>query len=495
MSTASNASASDALAQQHRIKVSNISRHVEREVVERLFSFVGEIIRLDVHQSSINPEVREAAVEFRDAASVRAALFLTGTEVADRALVITEDQGLPAAIAAAAPPVPASAAGAPVAVGGAHAMPLANAAVVAMMATRPRNLGTIPANVAAVIHPSILQFDPVKAEEISRTIYVGNIASWVGEQQLMDFFAVCGPVAYVKMAGDGMQPTRFAFVEFADVQTAQAALQMNGMMLADRPLKVNHSKNSINKPPPQQQQLGGGAGGFLAPGGGAGLHHPAALRMGGASSGALLGHSVPTLAAIASLPGSVDPVAASLLAANNTIQARLQAVRQQQNQVQQQQPGAGLAWPVLGSVNPLAQPAAAGAGAGAGAADDEQHIGRRIRELQTQMEDKYAAERSRRGSRREGRRSRSRRREDDGRDYYAARRSSRRRHRSPSAVRESSRRRRDDVSPPPPPPLPRSSSRRRSRSAHRSPSSRRSSRRRDADDDYYWRDRGSYARP
>ncbi|KAJ2661525.1 hypothetical protein GGH99_006940, partial [Coemansia sp. RSA 1285] len=240
MSTATNPPASDASAQQqqHRIRVSNISRHVGREVVERLFSFVGEIARLDVRPSSINPEVREADVEFSDAASVRAAVFLTGTEVADRALVITADQGSPAAAAApSAPigvpvPVPGSAG-----VGGAHGLPLANAAVVAMLAARPRSLGAIPATVAAVIHPSILQFDPVKAEEISRTIYVGNIASWVAEQQLMDFFAVCGPVAYVKMAGDGMQPTRFAFVEFADVQTAQAALQMNGMMLADRPLK------------------------------------------------------------------------------------------------------------------------------------------------------------------------------------------------------------------------------------------------------------------
>ncbi|KAJ1730133.1 hypothetical protein LPJ72_004620 [Coemansia sp. Benny D160-2] len=480
MSTASNAPVHQQ-QQGHRIRVSNISRHVEREVVERLFSFMGEITGLDVRASSINPEVREAGVEFRDAASARAAEFLTGTEVADRALVITADHGSPAAAPIGAPAAVAGSAG------GAHGQPLANAAVVAMLAARPRSLGAIPAAVAAVIHPSVLQFDPVKAEEISRTVYVGNIASWVAEQQLMDFFAACGPVAYVKMAGDGMQPTRFAFVEFADVRTAQAALLMNGMMLADRPLKVNHSKNSINKPQPQpqqqlqlqlqlqlQQQLGGGGGA---------LHHR--------SSGALLGPSVPTLAAIASLPGSVDPVAASLLAANNTVQARLQAVRQQQNQnqvPQAQQPGAGLAWPVLGSVNPLAPAPAAG-----GAADDEQLVARRIRELQTQMEDKYAAERRRRrrGSRSEGRHSRSRRHDDsDDDDCYSARRSSRRRRRrSPSAARESSRRRRDGASPPPPPPShpPRSSS----------PSARSRRRRRDADadDEHYWRDRGAYARP
>ncbi|KAJ2822323.1 hypothetical protein IWW50_004260, partial [Coemansia erecta] len=69
------------------------------------------------------------------------------------------------------------------------------------------------------IPPSILHTDPAKAEEISRTVYVGNIASHVTDQMLMDFFtSTCGACAYVKMAGDGMQPTRFAFVEFADVE-------------------------------------------------------------------------------------------------------------------------------------------------------------------------------------------------------------------------------------------------------------------------------------
>ncbi|KAJ2037130.1 hypothetical protein H4S03_003170, partial [Coemansia sp. S3946] len=198
-------------------------------------------------------------------------------------------------------------------------MPLANPSVVAMMNRRPMH--AIPANLASVIHPSILQFDPTKAEEISRTIYVGNIASNVVEQQLMDFFSACGPVAYVKMAGDGLQPTRFAFVEFADMPIAQAALQMNGMMLADRPLKVNHSKNAINKPPRPA------------------IPPPVMVQ-------------VPTLAAMASLPSSADPMATRVQSGYPT-------------------PGTGLAWPVLGNVNPAPSEA-------------DSALTRRLRELQAQ---------------------------------------------------------------------------------------------------------------
>ncbi|KAJ2609567.1 hypothetical protein GGF44_006280 [Coemansia sp. RSA 1694] len=278
--------------------------------------------------------------------------------------------------------------------GSAHALPLANPSVVAMMASRPRTLQAIPGNLASVIHPSILQFDPMKAEEISRTIYVGNIASNVVEQQLMDFFSVCGPVAYVKMAGDGLQPTRFAFVEFADMPTAQAALQMNGMVLADRPLKVNHSKNAINKPP---------------------VPRPAA-------AGAPLMPSipqVPTLAAMASQPSSADPMA------GRAMQAAAGGYQAQQQQ-QASQPGTGLAWPVLGSVNPVAQQPHV--------SEADSALARRLRELQAQTEAKYAprleaaiAARRRHGGRRSPsrrsredsrRRSRGSGRDDSDDDYY-----------------------------------------------------------------------------
>ncbi|KAJ1738807.1 hypothetical protein LPJ78_005011 [Coemansia sp. RSA 989] len=197
-----------------RVKVTNISRHVTEEILLKLFSFIGTVNKLTLAGESGAQEGQECMVEFEDEESARVAMHLSGTELADKALVVGEKPNT--------------------------GMPLANGPVVAQMANRPRT------HVAQI--PSAMQADPIKAEEISRTIYVGNISTQVDEQQLMDFFSSCGPVAYVKMAGDGLQPTRFAFVEFASQETCQRALQMNGQMLADRPLKVNHSKNAINKP-------------------------------------------------------------------------------------------------------------------------------------------------------------------------------------------------------------------------------------------------------
>eukprot|EP00117_Sycon_ciliatum_P030595 scpid66748/ scgid24077/ Splicing regulatory glutamine/lysine-rich protein 1; Serine/arginine-rich-splicing regulatory protein 86; Splicing factor, arginine/serine-rich 12; Splicing regulatory protein 508 len=91
--------------------------------------------------------------------------------------------------------------------------------------------------------------DPTKIEEIRRTVYVGNLNSQLAGEALVPFFeARCGEVLYVRMAGDETQPTRFVFVEFATPEAVNIALQYNGAMFGDRPLKVNHSKNAVVKP-------------------------------------------------------------------------------------------------------------------------------------------------------------------------------------------------------------------------------------------------------
>ncbi|KAJ2529027.1 hypothetical protein GGH19_001037 [Coemansia sp. RSA 1807] len=184
-----------------RVRVTNVSTHVGEEILHTLFSFVGRV------QSVKHDESDVYEVEFVDARSVRAAEELSGTELGDRAICVTSEDRANASVSSL------------------HAQPLANPSVVASMPhTRP-----------------------AQHSEISRTIYVGNIASHVTDRDLMSIFSECGPVAYVKMAGDGIQPTRFAFVEFATEECAQKGLLMNGRVVANRPLKVNHSKNSINK--------------------------------------------------------------------------------------------------------------------------------------------------------------------------------------------------------------------------------------------------------
>ncbi|OLY81127.1 Splicing regulatory glutamine/lysine-rich protein 1 [Smittium mucronatum] len=221
---------------------------------------------------------KEAFVSFSDSESAYLSTFLTGSDLGDRKFQVTRVDSsvlttdalsafntitIPGSVVSAsyfanpqghiAGPLGSEYQAGPYGVATAAAttytIPLGNPEVIAMMASKPRKLEPIPPSIAAVIHPAILQHDPVKAEEISRTVYVGNITSQISDQELMDFFGCCGYVAYVKMAGDGQQPTRFAFIEFTTIEAAQTALAMNGTMLAGRPLKINYSKNSINKPP------------------------------------------------------------------------------------------------------------------------------------------------------------------------------------------------------------------------------------------------------
>uniref|UniRef100_A0A452EGB8 Splicing regulatory glutamine/lysine-rich protein 1 n=1 Tax=Capra hircus TaxID=9925 RepID=A0A452EGB8_CAPHI len=126
------------------------------------------------------------------------------------------------------------------------------------------SLGAIP---AAALDPNIATLgeipqpplmgnvDPSKIDEIRRTVYVGNLNSQTTTaDQLLEFFKQVGEVKFVRMAGDETQPTRFAFVEFADQNSVPRALAFNGVMFGDRPLKINHSNNAIVKPPEMTPQ-------------------------------------------------------------------------------------------------------------------------------------------------------------------------------------------------------------------------------------------------
>lgn len=53
----------------------------------------------------------------------------------------------------------------------------------------------------------------------------------------MAYFSICGPISYCRMAGDESHPSRFAFIEFATLAGAVAAMGLNGSMLLDRPIK------------------------------------------------------------------------------------------------------------------------------------------------------------------------------------------------------------------------------------------------------------------
>jgi len=89
-----------------------------------------------------------------------------------------------------------------------------------------------------------------RMDEVARTIYVGNVNTALTDEHLKEFFGSCGPVVITKLAGeaDGTRPTRFAFVEFQEIEAAQKALGVAGTTLAGFPLKIRKANNAILKP-------------------------------------------------------------------------------------------------------------------------------------------------------------------------------------------------------------------------------------------------------
>ena len=79
--------------------------------------------------------------------------------------------------------------------------------------------------------------DPARLDEIARTVYIGNIGPGTREEELIQVFSSVGAVAFVKLAGDPTQMTRFAFLEYVDVASANNALALNGTVVGGRVLK------------------------------------------------------------------------------------------------------------------------------------------------------------------------------------------------------------------------------------------------------------------
>ena len=96
-------------------------------------------------------------------------------------------------------------------------------------------------------------------------LYVGNLSFSTTQATIESAFAAAGDVREVAMPTDREtgQPRGFAFVTMANAQAAaNAIVQLNGMMLDGRTIKVNEAQ--------ERPQGGGGGGGGRGGGGGGG---------------------------------------------------------------------------------------------------------------------------------------------------------------------------------------------------------------------------------
>ncbi|XP_055277933.1 splicing regulatory glutamine/lysine-rich protein 1 isoform X5 [Moschus berezovskii] len=249
------------------IQVTNLSSAVTSEQMRTLFSFLGEIEELRLYPPDNAPlafSSKVCYVKFRDPSSVGVAQHLTNTVFIDRALIVVPcaegkipEEAKALSLLAPAPTMTSL-------MPGAGLLPIPTPNPLTTLGVSLGSLGAIP---AAALDPNIATLgeipqpplmgnvDPSKIDEIRRTVYVGNLNSQTTTaDQLLEFFKQVGEVKFVRMAGDETQPTRFAFVEFADQNSVPRALAFNGVMFGDRPLKINHSNNAIVKPPEMTPQ-------------------------------------------------------------------------------------------------------------------------------------------------------------------------------------------------------------------------------------------------
>nr|XP_043623576.1 polyadenylate-binding protein-interacting protein 9-like [Erigeron canadensis] len=88
-------------------------------------------------------------------------------------------------------------------------------------------------------------FRAQREDSIKRTVYVSDIDHNVTEEQLAALFSGYGHVLDCRVCGDPHSRLRFAFVEFADENSARGALNLSGTMLGFSQITVLPSKTAI----------------------------------------------------------------------------------------------------------------------------------------------------------------------------------------------------------------------------------------------------------
>ncbi|KAM0938599.1 putative RNA recognition motif domain, ataxin-2, RNA-binding domain superfamily [Dioscorea sansibarensis] len=174
------------------VYVWNIEQHVTEEELAGLFSCCGQIndCRISGELSSVR---HFAFLEFSSEDSARAALSLRGTPL--------------------------------------HTIPICIA---------PSKSNILP------INPSYLPRSAHEKDIARRTVYCSNIDRMVSENEMRRFFeSNCGPISRLRLLGDKRHPTRIAFIEFVQDDSANAALRCTGFYLGVFPIRIIASKTPV----------------------------------------------------------------------------------------------------------------------------------------------------------------------------------------------------------------------------------------------------------
>jgi len=158
------------------IIVQNISTLLDKRHLTELFEVCGPIVKMEFSQDSSD---RECLIEFAKEEHAQAAQLLSGTPLGDRKLTVIRG----AKLTIPQPTLASFAAQTPEAILAPVFGPILTnpfASMITLSSTSPLTATTLPAH--------LVEASKRRADEVARTIYVGNLNNHITENQIRQFF-------------------------------------------------------------------------------------------------------------------------------------------------------------------------------------------------------------------------------------------------------------------------------------------------------------------
>jgi len=212
------------------VKVSNVSSLVTEDNLRELFQCCGGLKNMNI---GIEEGKRIGCIEFEESHHADTALMLNGTELGDTALLVKT-------------------------ISAELAQPLLNKPV-----NKKQDDNLTEYERACKVMEEMMKGpndnNDTRANEVKRTVYVGNLSKNVTPAMLREEFESIGEVVYIKFSArwqltkfvpedfGGNADFRYAFIEFATEEQARMAFSLHGKVLEGQAIKVGIAHNPIFK--------------------------------------------------------------------------------------------------------------------------------------------------------------------------------------------------------------------------------------------------------
>jgi arginine/serine-rich splicing factor 12 len=227
------------------VQVTNIPTQCQKEQIRSLFANIGRIDDIQLYPDSETLSAsfggKVGYIKYDKSEVAQAALQLTNTVFIDKALIcsLVKSGKIPdetEAIRFCAPLNP----NITLIPGGV----MWNNTIINRMVVGNSNTTVIETIDPALAERSLPHYpplpgtiDPLKIEEIRRTVFVSNIQSNVSLENLNDLFSQVGEVRFIRFAGDENASVKSAYIEFSEQPHIIKALCLNGLFFGGKHIK------------------------------------------------------------------------------------------------------------------------------------------------------------------------------------------------------------------------------------------------------------------